>query len=68
MTEFVVAIAYDSCVAFLKPKGNNAEFTIELENTNTYSSRYAAKKHLRTLDNVPEDVKIVELSECSAVW
>ena len=35
-----------------------------IENTkiaNTYPSKYAAKKHLRMLDNIPEDVKIVEL-------
>lgn len=30
---------------------------------NTYPSKYSAKKHLRMLDNVPEDVKIIELKE-----
>ena len=28
---------------------------------NTYQSKYAAKRHLKELDNVPDDVKIVEL-------
>lgn len=28
---------------------------------NTYPSKYAAKKHLKQLDNMPNDIKIVEL-------
>ena len=28
---------------------------------NKYTSKYQAKRHLKELDNVPEDVKIVEL-------
>jgi hypothetical protein len=56
----------------LKVKCNNiiwldALDPVELEVANTYTSKYAAKKHLRTLDNVPEGVKIVELTECSSV-
>ena len=30
-------------------------------NANTYSSKYAAKRHLKQLDNVPDNVKIVEV-------
>jgi len=28
---------------------------------NTYPSKYAAKRHLKQLDNVPDSAKIVEL-------
>jgi hypothetical protein len=28
---------------------------------NTYTSKYQAKRHLKELDNVPDDVRIVEL-------
>ena len=28
---------------------------------NTYTSKYQARRHLKELDNVPEDVKIVEV-------
>ena len=28
---------------------------------NTYSSKYAARRHLKELDNVPYDVKVVPL-------
>ena len=28
---------------------------------NTYPSKYAAKRHLKQLDNIPDNVKIVEL-------
>lgn len=28
---------------------------------NTYTSKYQAKRHLKELDNVPDDVKIVEV-------
>lgn len=28
---------------------------------NTYPSKYAAKRHLKQLDNMPNDIKIVEL-------
>ena len=39
-------------------------FWVETKNmANRYSSKYAAKRHLKALDNVPEDVKIVELGE-----
>lgn len=30
---------------------------------NTYTSKYQAKKHLRLLDNVPDNVKVIELLE-----
>lgn len=28
---------------------------------NTYPSKYAAKRHLKQLDNIPDNIKIVEL-------
>jgi hypothetical protein len=55
MSEFVVV--YDKL--YLKSKSKIASFIEDLTQANTYPSRYAAKKHLRTLDNVPTDVKIV---------
>ena len=53
--------------AYCYVKGHRLEATMKLNIANTYTSRYAAKKHLRTLDNVPLGVRIVELSECSSV-
>lgn len=38
----------------------------DVDKANTYPSRYAAKKHLRQLDNVPEDVKIIELVDVNS--
>lgn len=40
---------------------NKAIFIDDARLANTYPSKYAAKKHLKQLDNVPEDVKIIEL-------
>jgi hypothetical protein len=39
----------------------NLDFTFNWSQTdfNKYPSKYAAKKHLKELDNVPEDVKVV---------
>lgn len=42
---------------------DGVKWTVDWREANTYPSKYAAKKHLRKLDNVPDDVKIVELVE-----
>ena len=46
---------------YMKVVGSQFTPTMVYKEANTYPSKYAAKKHLKTLDNVPEDVKIVEL-------
>jgi hypothetical protein len=37
------------------------EWVSDARKANTYSSKYQAKRHLKQLDNVPGNVKIVEL-------
>lgn len=44
-----------------KAVGSTIIWASDARLANTYPSKYAAKKHLRKLDNVPEDVKIIEL-------
>lgn len=48
-------------IYLLKAIRNEIVWTVDVDKANTYPSKYAAKKHLRTLDNVPEDVRIIEL-------
>lgn len=45
---------------YMSVHSNNPVWTT-LNQANIYPSKYAAKKHLRTLDNVPEDIKIVQI-------
>lgn len=37
-------------------------WVIDARQANTYSSKYAARRHLKQLDNIPNDVKIIELA------
>ena len=57
--KFVVMYLSQYCFV----KNNTLMPTLSLSCANTYPSRYAAKKHLRTLDNAPEGVRIVELNQ-----
>lgn len=48
-------------VALKVAPGLNLLWVIDFKDANTYPSKYAAKRHLKQLDNIPEDIKIVEL-------
>lgn len=55
-------IIIDSAQRSLKKAvGSTILWVSDAHLANTYPSRYAAKQHLKKLDNVPPDVKIIEL-------
>ena len=59
MPTFIVK--HPTLSAAMKVVGKSIMFITDARNANSYPSKYAAKKHLRMLDNVPEGVKIIEL-------
>lgn len=44
-----------------KAAGSVILWASDIDKANKYTSKYQAKRHLKELDNVPDDVKIVEL-------
>lgn len=47
--------------SYLKTSIAGTQWFIDPTNANKYSSKYAAKQHLKQLDNMPEGVNIKEL-------
>lgn len=45
----------------MKVVNNQPIFILDSRSANIYTSKYQAKRHLKELDNVPEDAKIVEV-------
>lgn len=41
---------------------NKVTFIDEIKLANSYASRYAAKSHLKQLDDVPNNVQIIEVN------
>ncbi len=47
---------------FMKVTKEGLSWFADHNKANTYTSKYQARRHLKELDNVPEGVKIIELS------
>ena len=45
----------------MKVINNSPVFILDSSHANKYTSKYQAKRHLKQLDNVPENVKVVPL-------
>lgn len=60
MPTFIVTDANKGVALKILP-GFKLNWVIDFKLANRYTSKYAAKRHLKELDNLPEGVKIIEL-------
>jgi len=64
--KFVVSRNVNNTSYYFKISKGEIWWIKDSKDANSYSSKYAAKKHIKTIDNIPEDVKVVELETISA--